>query len=186
VHYILVITYSIWFLSEIAISRILKSSDEDRKDTDKSSIRVVWIVALLAIFTAILVKRSYSNPIFSDPIYRLTGAVITLAGMVIRIIAVKALGRMFTVDVTIRQNHELKTEGIYKHIRHPAYAGLLMSFYGLGLAMNNWWSLLVVVIPITIVFIRRIKMEEAVLEEEFGEAYAAYRRRSKSLIPFIY
>jgi protein-S-isoprenylcysteine O-methyltransferase Ste14 len=185
-HYILAIIYSVWFLSEVVISRILRSTQGDRSDTDKRSLIIVWVVATVSVMLAVTVDRSSVNPIFANPLYRLTGALLTILGMAIRITAVKTLGRMFTVDITIRKNHELKTDGIYKHIRHPAYAGLLLSFYGLGLAINNWWSFLLVVIPVTIVFVIRIRMEEKVLEEEFGTAYTNYKKKTTRLIPLVY
>ena len=186
IHYILAITYTVWFLSEVVISRMLRSTEGDRTGTDRRSIVIVWIVASVSVTIAVMVDRSFANSIFNEPLYRLIGAGITLVGMVIRIAAVKTLGRMFTVDITIRKDHRLKTDGIYRHIRHPAYAGLLLSFYGLGLAINNWWSLLLVIVPVSIVFIVRIGMEERLLEEEFGAAYTQYKRKTARLIPYIF
>jgi protein-S-isoprenylcysteine O-methyltransferase Ste14 len=106
--------------------------------------------------------------------------------MIVRIIAVVSLGRMFTVDLSIRKDHQLKTDGLYRYIRHPAYLGLLLAFYGLGLAMNNVICFFIVTIPITIIFVRRLRLEEALLEEEFGSIYISYRNKTKSLVPFVY
>ena len=100
--------------------------------------------------------------------------------------AVLTLGKFFTVDVTIRDNHRLKKDGLFKYIRHPNYSALLLSFLGMALTFNNWISLFLMVVPITIAFIVRINIEEKVLEQHFGEEYVSYCNETKRLIPFVY
>ena len=107
-------------------------------------------------------------------------------GIVIRIIAIVSLGQFFTVDVTIRVDHRLKKDGIYKYLRHPSYSGSLLSFIGLGLTMNNWISLLLISFSIIIAFIFRINVEEKVLIEQFGSEYIEYKKVTRGLIPFIF
>lgn len=103
----------------------------------------------------------------------------------IRLIAVFSLGKMFTVDVTIRKDHALKKNGIYKFLRHPSYAGSLLSFIGFGLSLNNWVSLLIVFIAILSVFLLRINIEEKLLLQQFGKEYVDYKKKTAALIPFI-
>jgi protein-S-isoprenylcysteine O-methyltransferase Ste14 len=61
-----------------------------------------------------------------------------------------------------------------------------MAFLGLGLCMANWASLLSLMVPICLVFLRRIHVEETVLLEALGDEYRDYMRRTKRLIPAIY
>jgi protein-S-isoprenylcysteine O-methyltransferase Ste14 len=93
---------------------------------------------------------------------------------------------MFTVDVTIRENHKIKKDGLYKILRHPAYSGMIISFIGFGLSLNNWISFLVVAIPITSVMILRIKAEEASLLKQFGNEYSDYIKTTYRLMPWVY
>jgi protein-S-isoprenylcysteine O-methyltransferase Ste14 len=96
------------------------------------------------------------------------------------------LKKAFTVDVAINQNHELKTDGLYKTVRHPSYFGLLLILSGLSIGMNSLLSFLVITLPVFLAISYRIYVEEVVLLEEFGAKYEEYRKATKKLIPYIY
>lgn len=90
------------------------------------------------------------------------------------------------VDVTIHKDHKIKKDGLYHYVRHPSYTFALLTFLGLGLYLNNWISLILAFIPPCVAFSYRIKIEEQVLIEEFGDGYIQYRKTTKKLIPFVY
>jgi protein-S-isoprenylcysteine O-methyltransferase Ste14 len=96
------------------------------------------------------------------------------------------LGRFFTVNVTIRIDHQLIQSGFYKYLRHPSYTGALLSFLGLGLSLNNWFSLVIVFLPTLFAFIHRMNIEENVLAEQFGKQYQDYISKTKRILPFVY
>ena len=106
--------------------------------------------------------------------------------MIIRFIAIRTLGNFFTVNLAVHSDHRIIQHGLYKFIRHPSYSGLLISFIGLGLSMNNWLSLLLVVVPILLIMLHRINIEEKMLGKQFGSEYAAYRKRTWRLVPGIF
>ncbi|HEX3315702.1 MAG TPA: isoprenylcysteine carboxylmethyltransferase family protein, partial [Gemmataceae bacterium] len=54
------------------------------------------------------------------------GLVLLTLGGTLRIAAVFELGRRFTGLVAIQKDHHLKTDGLYRWIRHPSYAGMLL------------------------------------------------------------
>ena len=109
-----------------------------------------------------------------------------LLGIGFRLLAIKQLGRFFTVDVTIRENHQLLQTGFYKYLRHPSYTGSLLTFFGFGISLNNWLGLGIVILPTVITMLYRIRIEEKVLTEQFGKSYLEYSSKTKRLIPFIY
>ncbi len=100
--------------------------------------------------------------------------------------AICTLKKYFTVDVAIFEDHKIVKKGLYKFIRHPAYAGSLISFFGLGWALGNWVSFIIIFFPVLFAFIRRINVEEEVLVSSIGEEYTEYMRKTKRLIPKIY
>jgi protein-S-isoprenylcysteine O-methyltransferase Ste14 len=104
-----------------------------------------------------------------------TGILMITLGLVLRWIAIFSLGRQFTVDVAITQGHQLIRTGIYKVLRHPSYAGSLLSFLGLGLAFSNYLSVVVIFVPICAAFLYRIHIEEKTLVATFGDEYLNYR-----------
>jgi protein-S-isoprenylcysteine O-methyltransferase len=76
--------------------------------------------------------------------------------------------------------------GPYRLVRHPSYSGSLIAFLGLGICSENYLSLLVLLLPVTLAFLRRISIEEAALNEALGSDYKAYTARTRRLIPWIY
>jgi protein-S-isoprenylcysteine O-methyltransferase len=114
------------------------------------------------------------------------GLVLIAAGIAIRWTAIFTLKRFFTVQVAIHADHELIQRGLYRVLRHPSYSGALLSLVGLGLAMASWVALLLIVVPIGLALLYRIRVEERALSEAFGDRYAEYCRRTKRLVPWIY
>ena len=95
------------------------------------------------------------------------------------------LGRMYSKQVTIQPNHQLVTTSIYRFIRHPRYLGVIQIALGLGLIYRSWIGV-AVIIPLVAILILRIKDEEAVMRQQFGEDWDSYCMRSWRLIPYIY
>jgi protein-S-isoprenylcysteine O-methyltransferase Ste14 len=178
--------YIIWGLSEILLNRLLRSGAEDLQNEDRNSLRMIWMTILISVSFAILITQRYSFPIINNNIICYIGLGIILLGIILRLLIIKSMGTLFTVDVTIRKEHKLKTDGFFKIVRHPSYSASLLSFIGFGLSLNNWLSLAIIFIMIFMAFSKRIRIEEQVLISRFGNAYLEYKKRTKCIIPFIY
>jgi protein-S-isoprenylcysteine O-methyltransferase Ste14 len=113
------------------------------------------------------------------------GLALLMLGGTLRLAAVFALGRRFTGIVAIQEGHRLQTGGLYRHIRHPSYTGMLLYLAGYVLVFRCWLGL-VLVAALLPVLLARMKAEEALLESEFGEEYVSYRRRTWRLVPWVY
>jgi protein-S-isoprenylcysteine O-methyltransferase Ste14 len=61
-----------------------------------------------------------------------------------------------------------------------------IAFLGLELCLDNWASLAALVVPVSVVFWWRMRIEEAALVGTFGEQYQDYMHRTRRLIPFVY
>ncbi len=85
------------------------------------------------------------------------------------------LGRSFSITAQARQ---LVTTGLYRWFRHPIYLFGMLSFLGVFIALQHWWLLALWLPYCMLVQGMRLKREEAVLEEAFGEAYLAHRART--------
>jgi protein-S-isoprenylcysteine O-methyltransferase Ste14 len=178
--------WSVWFLSEILLNRILRAGKSDKQGADKGSIRIIWITIgtanTVGIIAAVLLKFPISNLVWVP----VAGLVLVVFGMIIRFVSIWTLGRYFTVDVTIRENHKIKQTGMYKIIRHPSYLGSLLSFIGFGISLNNWISVIVIMVLMSWAMLHRISIEEKVLIKQFGQEYLDYMKHTYRLIPWIY
>ena len=175
----------IWLSSEIIINRSFRTTYH-KLSHDKGTLRMIWITLAASITSGVLVAIFTSHFISHHILIPYTGLLIILMGLIFRFYAIISLGRFFSVNVSITTAHKLKTDGIYRYIRHPSYLGSLVSFAGMGLSLNNWISLIIIFVPVLIAMLNRIRIEEKVLTEHFGNEYLEYKRKTKRLIPFVY
>lgn len=176
--------YITWFLSEIFIHRLLPAAD-DKKGKDRRSLGIIWATLIIAINLGGFLSFNTYHPIMQNEYVRYAGLCIIVAGMLFRLYCVRMLGKYFTVQITVKDDHKLIDTGVYKYLRHPSYTGSLLSFIGLGVSMNNWLSLLVIFIPVFIAFQYRIRLEEKMLEESI-KGYTDYKKRTWRLIPYLF
>jgi protein-S-isoprenylcysteine O-methyltransferase Ste14 len=176
----------IWISSEILINSFLRSNNSDKQSADKNSWLIIWCQIIVSNIISVYLSANTDFLIVNSKWISVIGLVLMLFGIGFRLLAIKQLGRFFTVKVTIREDHQLMQSGLYKYMRHPSYAGSLITFFGFGLALNNWLSLAIVFFLTVYTMLYRIRVEEKVLMEQFGEKYITYSNKTKGLIPFIY
>jgi len=184
--YIFEIIWICWLLSEIFLNRLLRSKIANSKELDKNSLNLIWIAIITSITSGVLIAIYWDVTIINTNLLLYLGSTFIIAGMIIRFIAIRTLGKFFTVNLAVHGNHRLIKTGLYKNIRHPSYTGSLLSFVGFGLSLNNWISLIIIIIPVLITFINRINIEERLLLKQFGSEYSEYKKSTKRLIPVIY
>jgi protein-S-isoprenylcysteine O-methyltransferase Ste14 len=157
----------------------------EREDRDNRWVLVAFGVLglLLAVVPAYCDRRDWWT--LDGARTRWTGVALFGAGGALRIWPVFLLGRRFSGLVAIQPGHELLTQGLYRHIRHPSYLGLLISSAGWALAFRSLAGLLVVAL-LLVPLLARIRAEERLLAKHFGDPYRAYQVRSARLIPGLF
>ena len=96
------------------------------------------------------------------------------------------LGTYWSVTLELRENHRLITQGAYRYVRHPMYAALFLYAIGQALVLPNWVAGPSYFVAFGILFACRIRAEERMMIETFGDEYAAYMARTKLLVPAIW
>ena len=114
------------------------------------------------------------------------GLAIAWLGVLLRVWAVWSLGRFFQRDVMIQKDHVVWRGGPYRLLRHPAYAGTLISYLGFGLAIGSWVGALVWVAIVAAGYVPRIRVEEAELTRALGDSYRDYARTTARLVPGLW
>lgn len=183
---IFILTYILWFLSEIVINRRFRAHIPIGTNQDHGSLQRIWMIVLLANSLGIVCAFIVQTPLSHHLLLAYTGLGIIVLGMILRFVAIRSLGRFFTVAVSIQSDHTLKTDGLYRYLRHPSYLGMLLSFIGFGISLNNWVSLFVIAVLIFWALNFRIKIEEQVLLNQFGKEYEDYAQKTSRIIPGVY
>jgi protein-S-isoprenylcysteine O-methyltransferase Ste14 len=75
-------------------------------------------------------------------------------------------------------------KGPYKLLRHPQYLSQILVDIGGGLAVMSYVLLPIAIIEIPFLIMRAI-LEEKLLEKNFKERFADYKKKTGFLIPFI-
>jgi len=180
-------TFCMWVLLWTSI--VLRDHVADvHPPTDQGSRTLIGISLWSGVLGAFLVAWMIPGAQIAEqrwPVW-LGGLGLMWSGMAMRVWAVRTLGRFFRTVVVMQDHHQLISDGPYRLIRHPSYAGSLLTLAGLGLALGSWLSLLVAVLGALVGFTRRIRIEESALQARFGDAYTAYARRTWRLVPLLW
>jgi protein-S-isoprenylcysteine O-methyltransferase len=176
----------LWGGSEFALT-LAKRSKSNATSKDRHSLGLIWLVNLAAV--ALGVVAAYRLPECRLPwpnLFREWGCGLFVLGLALRWCAIIHLGRFFTTNVAIANDHRLIDTGPYRFVRHPSYTGSIVAVLGFSLSFANWASLLLIFVPSFAITLWRIQIEEAALTEALGEPYRDYMKRTKRLIPGIY
>ena len=137
------------------------------------------LVPLVYVFSSVLDFANYTLPDWVGWL----GAILFAAAIWLLWRSHVDLGRNWTPTLSIRDDHQLVTDGIFKYIRHPMYAAHLLWAVAQALMLHNWiagFSLLVVTIP---QYLFRVNAEEQMLLDQFGEQYRNYMHRTGRILP---
>ena len=100
--------------------------------------------------------------------------------------AVKTLGKEWSLTARLVEGHKLATSGPYAFVRHPIYSGMLGMLVATGLAISHWAVLLAALVIFFLGTTIRIRSEERLLREAFGEQFETYARRVRAIVPGLY
>ena len=114
------------------------------------------------------------------------GVVLAVLGLVVRAWAMRTLGSAYTRTLRTDVGQALVTDGPYRWIRHPGYAGSIAVWVGASLAFHSWLAALIVACLMVVAYSWRIDAEERVLRDAFGDTYERYAARTSRLVPGLY
>lgn len=112
------------------------------------------------------------------------GLALSIGSFVLRRRTIAALGRFWSLHVEMREGHEFVRSGPFRWMRHPVYFSMILELLGPALILGAWWTLAVVAAIFIPTMCWRLRIEEAALVEQFGEAYQDYRRTTPMLLPY--
>ena len=98
----------------------------------------------------------------------------------------KDLGANWSVSLEIREEHNLVTNCIYKYVRHPMYLAIWIWVICRALLLQNYVAGFSGILGFGPLYFFRIHREEKMLEQQFGEQYVEYKKKTKRLIPNLF
>ena len=149
-------------------------------------------VALQGISYAIVwsVHRPGFTPFVSSETFAIAAGVIAVAAAVgsvwLTMAAVKTLGKEWSLTARLVEGHQLATNGPYAYVRHPIYTGMLGMLMATGLAISHWAALPAALAVFFVGTVIRIRSEEKLLREAFGEQFEKYARSVPAILPGVY
>ena len=69
------------------------------------------------------------------------------------------------------------TSGPFRLSRNPLYVAVTLLYFGLILALNTWWGIVMLIPLLIIMHFGVVLREERYLEEKFGDEYRRYKAR---------
>ena len=93
------------------------------------------------------------------------------------------LGLNWSPSLEIREKHELITRGIYGVIRHPMYASQWLWVIAQPLLLQNWIAGWANLIFFMFFYSLRVKAEEQLMLEQFGDRYRSYMQTVGAVFP---
>jgi protein-S-isoprenylcysteine O-methyltransferase Ste14 len=109
------------------------------------------------------------------------GSFIVWPGLGIVVMSIFKLGQSLTASPIPRENAELKTDGLYKWMRHPIYTGLMLTTLGISLEAGSV-SKMFFVVALMFLFDYKAKFEETFLLKRFPE-YRSYMSTTGRFVP---
>lgn len=97
--------------------------------------------------------------------------------------AVRALGKQWSLQARVLEDHQLIREGPYRFVRHPIYTGILGMIIAGGLAWSHWVGFVIALALFGIGTAIRVRSEEKLLSEQFGAAFEDYKRSVPAVLP---
>jgi protein-S-isoprenylcysteine O-methyltransferase Ste14 len=138
---------------------------------------IAWLATGIGAFGMLAARPAYDPLGGLEPLF----IAMQLVGAAAAVVSLWALGRSFGL---VAANRGVQTGGPYRVVRHPIYAGYMVTY--LGYVCENPSPYNAALFAVVMLFqLVRIAKEEALLGAD--PAYAAYCRRVRyRLIPFVY
>jgi protein-S-isoprenylcysteine O-methyltransferase Ste14 len=179
VPFIILIAWLVFWAYWLAASSKVKTG---RARGSRSAALRAGVVLILLLLVRARVFRGQT--VTNGPWLQGIGLAIFISGLALAVWARACLGRNWGTPMSQKDDPELVTTGPYRRIRHPIYSGIILAMVGTAVAVGWYW--LVAAGALGAYFVYSAVMEERYMSARFPDAYPAFKRSTKMLIPFIF
>jgi protein-S-isoprenylcysteine O-methyltransferase Ste14 len=171
-----------FFALEAAARKPGAASSLDAPPDDQGTTRmIVTRYALAALAPALGRIRGRRLPAAVGPV----GLVLQVCGLTLRTWSMHVLGASYTRTLRTDDHQHIVESGPYRLVRHPGYAGSLLTWGGFALTSRSLRVIVLVGALLGRAYWRRIVAEEQLLQRDLP-GYADYSQRTKRLVPYVW
>jgi protein-S-isoprenylcysteine O-methyltransferase Ste14 len=177
--------FAVAFLAVVGLQRLLETFK--RRGTMVGQQQMRWSFYAFFFLHALIIIGALGEFLLSDRMLKwpatVAGLLLYATSLVVRNVAIRALGRFWSLQIEIRSEHQLVREGIYNYIRHPAYLAITLEVLSIPVTVNAWWTALFAAVTYVPLLVYRLRVEERALVDKFGDQYRSYQREVGALWP---
>jgi protein-S-isoprenylcysteine O-methyltransferase Ste14 len=181
------VTYAWAALPELRLVRRSNALAGAQRTQDRGSVLIIRGGVLAGTLAAMILPFAW--PAASFRVHRIAafwcGLALLIAASLVRRHCFRTLGAHYTGVIRVERGQSIVEEGLYRWIRHPAYTAGFIGNAGIGLCFGNWAGLAAITAVTAAAYAYRIRLEEAALLAETGQAWRDYASRHKRFIPFL-
>lgn len=114
--------------------------------------------------------------------WNLLGIIPVVAGLGLNLVGDSTFKKCKTTIKPFEESTTLVTHGVFQISRNPMYLGFVLILSGLAILMGSLTPYAVIIIFIVLIDNVFIKVEEIMLEEQFGNAWLEYKQKARRWI----
>ena len=146
----------------------------------------IFTFSLLGIYIAYLTSTVLDFASFALPVFLQGLGILLILGALFLLQRVhRALGEFFSPHLELKDSHRIVSQGPYLYIRHPMYTSGVLYLLGSGLVARNVLLLGVPLAAFLLLLSLRVRDEEKMMADRFGEEWTAHVARTGLLWPKI-
>lgn len=179
-----------WFF--FAATFLLRKKTESAKESRRApksfigialqgvSFGLVWSLHRAPIFSPFI-----DNQYFLNVLLQILAACLAIGSVWMAKSAIKELGKQWSFQARLIEDHKLITGGVYQIARHPIYAAILGKLLATGIVLSHWLVIIVAVVIFIIGTKIRTVAEEKLLRDAFPKEYDEYAAKVPAFVPFV-
>jgi protein-S-isoprenylcysteine O-methyltransferase Ste14 len=185
---ILIVVFTLFSIIRIQYQRLAKKAklrtiiEESKKYSIFLSILICYEVFTLFLWLLYPEAIAFGSITMSSWL-RYIGVVLGIGALLLFVWVHQNLGKYFTTKLRITAGHNIINTGPYRWVRHPMYTAFYILHVASFLLSANWFIGVTWTAGLTIIMFLRVKREEAMMLDAFGEHYLSYMERTGRFLP---
>lgn len=172
--------WAVWTLAFVKPSR-QAAGRKKQSGARQSRLGIVLVMVGFALLWAYVRPREFHKPAWELVLSMAIGP----PAVALVWAATRHLGKQWRYQAALRDDHELIRTGPYAWVRHPIYTSMLGMVLATGFCWT-WWPMFLAAVVVFVAGTElRVRAEDKLLAERFGEAFAGYRKSVPAFIPFL-